>query len=149
MIRAELHEWFVVNTPVPLHRILCVDDNSMLLQTLVFAFKEYPFEVVTAAHGVDALMQFQTYDGDFAAILTDNDMPKMNGVALVKYLRALDYTRPILVMSGHLSSADSHAYQSLEVSGFLHKPFEIGLLASMLLESLNAVKPSRGGLHMV
>lgn len=105
----------------------------MLLQTLAVAFKEYPFEVVTASHGVDALMQFQTYDGDFGAILTDNDMPKMNGVALVKYLRALGYARSILVMSGHLTPADSHAYQALEVSGFFHKPFEIGLLASMLM----------------
>ena len=107
----------------------------MLLQTLAVGFTAYGFEVVTASHGIDALMQFQAHDGNFAAILTDNDMPKMNGPALVKNLRALDYRGRILVMSGRLTASDGRAYQDYAVSGFLSKPFEISMVATMLMQA--------------
>jgi DNA-binding response OmpR family regulator len=116
-------------------RLLCVDDNAMLLQTLAMGFRSYGFDVVTAAHGIDALIQFQAHDGKFGAVLTDHDMPKMNGPALVKKLRALDYRGRILVMSGRITAADGLAYQDLKVSGFLSKPFEIDMMATMLLQS--------------
>ena len=118
----------------PFFRLLCVDDNPIMLQALVLGFKAYGFEVVTALHGVDALIRFQAFAGNFAAILTDNDMPTMNGLALVKYLRALGYRGQILVMSGRLTVSDGRAYQELEVTGFLSKPFEISMVATMLMQ---------------
>lgn len=119
----------------PFFRLLCVDDNSMLLQTLALGFRAYGFEVVTASHGIDALMQFKAHHGNFGAVLTDNDMPNMNGVALVKNLRAFGYRGQILVMSGRLTVMDGRAYQDYEVTGFLHKPFEISMVATMLMQN--------------
>ena len=116
-------------------RILCVDDNPMLLQTLAMGFRSYGFEVITASQGIDALMQFQAHAGNFAAILTDHDMPKMDGSTLVKNLRALGYRGRILVMSGRLGVSDGRAYQDLQVSGFLSKPFEIDMAATMLMHA--------------
>jgi two-component system cell cycle sensor histidine kinase/response regulator CckA len=116
-------------------RLLVVDDNPMLLQTLAVGFRACGFEVVTASHGIDALMQFQAHAGDFAAILTDTDMPKMNGPTLVKNLRALDYRGRILVMSGRMSVSDAREYQDLQVSGFLSKPFEVSMVSTMLLQT--------------
>lgn len=107
----------------------------MLLQTLAVGFRACGFEVVTASHGIDALMQFQAHAGDFAAILTDTDMPKMNGPTLVKNLRALDYRGRILVMSGRMSVSDAREYQDLQVSGFLSKPFEVSMVSTMLLQT--------------
>ncbi len=98
-------------------------------------FRAYGFEVVTASHGLDALMKFQAYAGNFGAILSDTEMPNMNGPTFVKTVRALGYRGRILVMSGRLSVADGRAYQDLEVSGFLHKPFEISMVATMLLQT--------------
>jgi DNA-binding response OmpR family regulator len=111
-----------------------VDDNASLLQTLALGFKVYGFDVVTAAHGIDALMQFQAYAGNFVAVLSDNDMPRMNGAALVKHLRALDYRGQILMMSGHWTAANHRAYEDLAVNGFLQKPFEISMVATMLMQ---------------
>ena len=119
----------------PFSRILLVDDNPMLLQTLAVGFRSYGFEVVMASNGIEALMQFQAHAGNFAAILTDNDMPKMDGSTLVKNLRALDYRGRILVMSGRLTVSDGRAYQDLEVSGFLSKPFEIDMVATKLMHA--------------
>ncbi|MCE0483404.1 MAG: response regulator [Methylacidiphilales bacterium] len=114
-------------------RLLCVDDNPVLLQMLALGFSTYGFEVVTASHGIEALLQFQAYHGNFGAVLTDNDMPDMNGVALLRQLRALGYSGCVLVMSGHLTPSDGQAYQDCAVSGFLHKPFDIGMVATMLM----------------
>ena len=119
----------------PFSRILLVDDNPMLLQTLAVGFRSYGFEVVMASNGIEALMQFQAHAGNFAAILTDNDMPKMDGSTLVKNLRALDYRGRILVMSGRLSVSDGRAYRDLQVSGFLSKPFEISMGVTMLMQA--------------
>ena len=107
----------------------------MLLQTLAVGFTAHDFEVVTASHGIEALMKFQAHAGDFAAILTDNDMPKMNGPTLVKNLRGLGYRGRILVMSGRLSVSDGRAYRDLQVSGFLSKPFEISMGVTMLMQA--------------
>jgi DNA-binding response OmpR family regulator len=114
-------------------RILCVDDNPQLLQTLALGFQAYGFEVITASHGIDALMQFEAHSGNFVAVLTDTDIPNMNGTVLVKNLRALDYRGQILVMSGHWTATNHHAYEDLAVNGFLQKPFEISMVATMLM----------------
>jgi CheY-like chemotaxis protein len=42
---------------------------------LKMGLEAYGFEVIMASHGVDALMQYKAYAGDFGAIVTDNDMP--------------------------------------------------------------------------
>jgi CheY-like chemotaxis protein len=114
-------------------RLLCVDDNPMYLQRLVLGFRAYGFDVVTACHGIDALTKFQAHAGNFGAILTD--MPNMNGSAFVKTVRALGYRGQILVMLGRLSSSQGRTCHDLEVSGFLTKPFEIGMVATMLMQA--------------
>jgi two-component system chemotaxis response regulator CheY len=119
----------------PFFRILCVDDNAALLQTLALGFRAYGFEVVTASQGIDALMQFRANNGNFATILSDVDMPQMNGLEFIKQVRTLGYKGRVLVMSGRLSASECQAYQDLEVSGFLSKPFEISMVATLLLQA--------------
>ena len=119
----------------PLLRILCVDDNAPLLRTLALGFRKYGFEVVTASHGIDALQQFQAHDGNFATILSDHDMPKMDGSEFIKQVRALGYKGQVLVMSGRLSVSGCQAYQDLGVSGFLSKPFDISMAATMIMQA--------------
>jgi len=124
-----------MNKDDPIFRILCVDDNAALLRTLVLGFRAYGFEVVTASHGIDALMQFQAHSGNFAAVLSDNDMPTMNGLEFLKQVRARGYKGRVLIMSGRLSASGCQAYQDLEVSGVLSKPFDISMVATLLLQA--------------
>jgi CheY-like chemotaxis protein len=111
----------------PFFRILCVDDSAEMLQALKLGFGVYGFEVVTASHGIDALMQFQANAGTFGTILTDVDMPEMNGLEFIRKVRALGYKGRILVMSGRLSASDLLPYQDCAVSGFLSKPFQVSI----------------------
>jgi DNA-binding NarL/FixJ family response regulator len=88
-----------------------------------------------ASHGIEALQQFEAHDGDFAIKLSDTEMPHMNGVGFIKRVRALGYKGRVLVMSGRFSASACQAYQNLEVSGFLSKPFDISMVATMIMEA--------------
>jgi len=112
-----------------------VEDNVQLQLTLKRALEHYGFEVITASHGIDALTQFKTYLGDFSAILTDNDMPHMNGLEFVRAVREIGYKGRIAVMSGNFKPEDLRAYQSHAISGHFHKPFDVSLLATMLFQA--------------
>lgn len=116
-------------------RVLCVDDNVQMLTVLKIGLGLYGFEVTTASHGIDALMQYKAHLGDFSAVVTDNDMPNMNGLEFVRSLREMGFKGRIVVMSGRLNVEDLKAYQDYAISGFFHKPFETGLLATMLLQA--------------
>ena len=114
--------------------MLIVDDNAELLRTLRIGFAAYDFEVITATHGIDALMRFQAQNEDIDVILTDNEMPRMNGLGLIQKVRALGFKGRILVMSGNLSSEEARSYFDCEVTGFLNKPFEISMVATLLTQ---------------
>ena len=116
-------------------RILCVDDNVSVLQALKIGLEGYGFDVITASHGMEALMQFKAHGGNFGAIVTDNDMPQMNGMEFVRSVRKIGFKGRIVVMSGYFEPEDLRAYHEHTISGFFHKPFETSLLATMLLQA--------------
>jgi CheY-like chemotaxis protein len=118
------------------YRILCVDDNSAFLMALRLSLSASGFEVVTAVHGVDALMQYKAYSGDFEAIVTDHDMPQMNGSEFIRSIREMGFKGRIVLMSGNLSPQSLMKLQDCQISGFFTKPFEIGMLAALLSQGL-------------
>jgi DNA-binding NtrC family response regulator len=110
-----------------------VEDDRAVLPALVLGLEACHFEIVSAVHGGYALDAFHLHAEKFDAVLTDHDMPQVNGLALLKYLRAFDFKGPVWVMSGHLTVADREAYRGFAISGFLQKPFDISSLADLLL----------------
>jgi CheY-like chemotaxis protein len=119
----------------PFFRILCVEDNPILQGVWKTGLERYGFEVIIASHGLDALIQYKTHRGNFGAIVTDHKMPRMNGLDLVRSLREIAFKGRIVVMSGNFKPEDLQAYGAHAVSGFFHKPFEMDLLATMLLQT--------------
>ena len=115
-------------------RVLCLDDNVSMQSSLKIGLGNYGLEVVTSSDGIDALKQYKEHAGDFGAILTDNDMPQMSGFEFVQSVREIGYKGRIVVMSGNLKPERLRAYQTYGISGFFHKPFEVSLLATMLLQ---------------
>jgi DNA-binding response OmpR family regulator len=118
----------------PFFRILCVEDNPMFQQMLKIALGIYGFEVITASHGVDALMQYKAHEGQFGSIISDHDLPHLNGLGFVRSVRELGYKGRIVIMSGRLTVEELKEYEPHTISGFFHKPFEVALLATMLLQ---------------
>lgn len=117
-------------------RVLCVEDNPAILRSLKIALNLHGFDVITACHGLEGLKQYRTHSGKFAAIVTDNAMPEMNGLEFVRSIREEGFRGPVFLMSGYLKTEDAEAYYRHGISGFFRKPFGIKTLAPLIELSL-------------
>jgi len=85
--------------PSPSCSILLVDDNRLGLVARKSVLEELGHRITTAQEGAEALEQFQREHFDL--VVTDYKMPRMNGVELIKKIRALDATVPVILISGY------------------------------------------------
>jgi two-component system chemotaxis response regulator CheY len=72
--------------------ILAIDDSASIRQMVSFTLKSSGYEVVEAVDGMDGLEKAK--GKTFNLILTDQNMPRMDGLTLIKNLRGLPSTRP-------------------------------------------------------
>jgi two-component system chemotaxis response regulator CheY len=79
--------------------ILAVDDSSSLRQMVAFSLKAAGYNVIEAVDGQDGLDKARQQAVDL--VLTDQNMPRMDGLELIKLLRGLpDYAKtPILMLT--------------------------------------------------
>jgi two-component system chemotaxis response regulator CheY len=117
-------------------RIMIVDDVSSIRQIVTKVFQDVGYQVTEAAKGEEAL--------DLAKIkrvhlvITDVEMPGMNGLELIKALRALNTyaTTPILILARDASDGNIKKAESLGASGFIEKPFTPERLLSVVNQVL-------------
>ena len=104
--------------------ILVVDDSASIRQMVAFTVKSSGYEVVEAVDGMDGLEKARSTS--FNLILTDQNMPRMDGLTLVKSLRALPQYRtvPILMLTTESSDAMKAQGKAAGATGWLVKPFD-------------------------
>ena len=104
--------------------ILAVDDSGSLRQMVVFSLKAAGYNVTEAVDGVDALEKAKTHTFDL--VLTDQNMPRMDGLTLIRSLRELtSYARvPILMLTTEFSAAVKAKGKGAGRNGWLVKPFD-------------------------
>ena len=88
---------------IALARILCVDDEPMVLEGLERNLIDH-FDVVTAPGGHQALEAIAA-QGPFAAIVSDMRMPLMNGAEFLIRARALAADTPRLLLTGYAETS--------------------------------------------
>lgn len=105
-------------------KVLVVDDSDMSRKHVVNLFKRHLFQVVDAKDGVDAV-KVMLETPDIKLLITDYNMPRMDGFDLVRNLR-YKYDKTDLIMigvSGESSEALSAKFIKHGANDFLHKPF--------------------------
>ncbi len=104
--------------------ILAVDDSASIRQMVSFTLKGAGYEVVEAVDGEDALDKAKNHT--VSLILTDINMPRMDGLDLVKSLRVLPRYKiaPILVLTTESSEAMKTEGRAAGATGWLVKPFD-------------------------
>jgi two-component system chemotaxis response regulator CheY len=104
--------------------ILAVDDSASIRQMVAFTLKSAGYEVVEAVDGMDGLEKAKSKS--FNLILTDQNMPRMDGLTLVKSLRGLAQysTTPILMLTTESSDAMKAQGKTAGATGWLVKPFD-------------------------
>jgi DNA-binding response OmpR family regulator len=109
-------------------KILAVDDNPSIRDSMPFIFAAPRYQVSTAPDGHRALAKL---DGNsYDIIIVDQKMPQMTGVELVQGLRDRAIAGKILVLSANLSPEIREAYAQMDVHTMLDKPFDIQALRS-------------------
>ena len=107
-----------------MHSILAVDDSASMRQMVSFTLKNAGYNVVEAVDGQDALEKANTRDFDL--VLTDQNMPRMDGIGLTKKLREHPKFKstPILILTTESSDQMKQAGRSAGATGWLVKPFD-------------------------
>ena len=103
--------------------ILAVDDSASMRQMVNFTLKGAGYDVVQAVDGVEALEYARLHSVDL--VLTDVNMPRMDGITLVKELRALPSYRytPMLVLTTESSQDRKMQGKQAGATGWIVKPF--------------------------
>jgi len=104
--------------------VLTVDDSASIRQMVAFTLKSAGYEVVEAVDGEDGLNKAKSKSAHL--VLTDQNMPKMDGLTLIKSLRGLPQYRsvPILMLTTESSDAMKAAGKAAGATGWLVKPFD-------------------------
>jgi len=104
--------------------ILAVDDSGSLRQMVAFSLKAAGYDVVQAVDGQDGLNKAKEKTVDL--VLTDQNMPIMDGLTLIKNLRELgSYQKtPILMLTTESSDEMKAKGKAAGANGWLVKPFD-------------------------
>lgn len=115
-----------------MHSILAVDDSPSMRQMVSFTLKNAGFNVVEAVDGQDAFEKAS--QRDFNLVLTDQNMPRMDGISLTKKLRENPKfkTTPILILTTESSDQMKQAGRSAGATGWLVKPFDPAKLIEVI-----------------
>jgi two-component system chemotaxis response regulator CheY len=114
-------------------RALVVDDSLQLRRSIMYALQRLPDLVcVEASDGAEALKKLQA--GRFDIILTDINMPVLDGLKLVASLRADPATAklPVVVVTTESAEVDRARAMTLGASAYLVKPVQ----AQLVLETV-------------
>jgi len=117
-------------------KLLIVDDSTMLRDMLSYALNEGGYnDVIEAIDGVDGLEKAKA--SSFDLIITDVNMPNMDGLTFIQELRKLpEYSKtPILVLTTERSDEMKSKGKSVGATGWIVKPF----VPDQLLKAVNIV----------
>ncbi len=116
---------FVTKLP---ERILVVDDDPLVRQLITNSLAQAGYLVDAAADGALAweALQVRSYD----LLITDNQMPKVSGIELVKRLRGKSSALPVVMATGLSPERELERYPELAIRAILIKPFTIEQILS-------------------
>jgi len=133
----------VTSTPPPEFACLVVEDSPMMRQLLVFALSRVKqLKVTEADDGVDGLRKLAA--GKFDIILTDINMPIMDGLKLVKRVRTDPVHKdvPIVVITTESAEEDRQRALSLGANAYLTKPIQAPQVIAKVRELLGIEAPA-------
>ena len=118
---------------------LIVDDSPTMRQMVAFTLTNAGFTVVEAQDGKDAVNKVAG-GGKMDIVVTDLNMPEMDGIALIKELRKLSAFRstPILMLTTESAAEKKQAGKEAGATGWIVKPFNPEVLLKTIAKMLPA-----------
>jgi DNA-binding response OmpR family regulator len=126
----------------PPHRILVVEDDSDIRRLDAEVLKSSGYEVDTAEDGeagLEKVLHAVSYAPDgYDLLITDNNMPKLTGVEMIKKLRAERMILPVIIATGTLPAPELTRNPWLQPAAMLLKPYTVEELLGTVRKVLRA-----------
>ncbi|MCA9673919.1 MAG: sigma-54-dependent Fis family transcriptional regulator [Kofleriaceae bacterium] len=117
-------------------RALLVDDESLIRRRVRPVLEALDLEVVEADDGKVAIERLR--DGAFEVVVTDLRMPEVDGMAVIREVRALSPETPVIVLTASGRVEDCIAVMKAGASDFITKPFHADELRDVVQEAISA-----------
>jgi two-component system, chemotaxis family, chemotaxis protein CheY len=118
--------------------ILSVDDSASVLQMVKLTLAGGGYQVVQASNGADGLAKAR--GGGIDLVLTDLNMPVMNGIAMIRELRKLPQCTglPIIFLTTESAADMKQEAKAAGATGWITKPFRQDQLLAVVRKVLGA-----------
>ena len=127
---------------VSAHRILIVDEDSDLRRLYAEALAHPGCQVDAVTDGAAAWEALQATNYDL--LITENDLPSLSGIELVRKLRAAHMSLPVVMTAARMPMDELARNPSLQFAAILSKPFVVDELLNTLKQVLHTAEPSHG-----
>ena len=121
-------------------RLLVVDDESIVGKRLKQVFSKIGFEVETYTEAAPAMAAMA--EKPFDIVVTDLKMEGMDGMEVLKRVRAMNPRTQVIIITGYASPATAELAQQQGVFEFLAKPFRLDELKQVIFRALEQQKGS-------
>ncbi|MFP4383289.1 MAG: response regulator [Spirochaetia bacterium] len=120
-------------------KIMVVDDSVSMRQMTGIILTQAGYETVQAADGNEALEKF---DDSIKLLITDYNMPNMNGIELIKSIRNGNVNKAVPILMVTTESEDEKKMEGKEAgaTGWITKPFDKDLLLNTIKKITQAVE---------
>ncbi|MBI3873508.1 MAG: response regulator [Arcobacter sp.] len=118
-------------------KVLYVEDELDIQTITADVLSSVCGEVVCASDGLEALSLFETH-GDFDILVTDINMPKMDGITLIGRIREIDHSFPVTITTAHTEINFLQESINLGVNGYTLKPIDLKKLISTVAKAVES-----------
>lgn len=115
--------------------IMTVDDSASVRQMVSFTLKNAGYEVIEASDGKDAMSKLS---GPIKMVITDLNMPNMDGITLIKNIRANPSFKfiPIIMLTTESQATKKQDGKAAGATGWIVKPFKPDQLLAVVKKVL-------------
>ena len=126
------------------YTIMAVDDSPTVVKFVSFALRSAGVKVVTASDGMDALEKLSSMPEGVDMIITDLNMPNVDGYEFIKTVREnqLYAQVPIIILSSEEEEKDKRLGNEVGASSYLVKPFKPNVLLAEVSKYLQIKQPT-------
>ncbi|MEA3455254.1 MAG: EAL domain-containing protein [Campylobacterota bacterium] len=111
-------------------KLLYVEDNDETRESISLILEEFFQDIIIAVDGEEGLEKFK--NSDVNLIITDINMPRLNGLEMIEKIRETDKSIAILIFSAYTESNFFVSSIKMGVDGYLLKPFDLEQFAGAL-----------------
>lgn len=119
-------------------RILVVDDSESIRELIAIGLEMQGYDVIRGVNGEDGFKRLQE-NSDCSLVITDMNMPIMDGLSFLKKIRAESSNKflPVLIITSEVQEAKRREAREAGATGWITKPFANQQLITVIKRLLN------------